>query len=164
MSARSRRSCCETFRQRPRTTSSERVERAGAHLEVRHLANSAALLTNPSVHWDLVRPGLAVYGLSPLPFAPPAEYGLTPAMRLEADLLLTKRVPAGQGVSYGHVYTTPRETVLKTLALPAMELIEAALVARDDNQARGLLGTLTAGGSVYTPRQGLGAPVSAPTR
>lgn len=95
----------------------ERVERAGAHLEVRHLANSAALLTNPSVHWDLVRPGLAVFGLSPLPFAPPAEYGLTPAMRLEADLLLTKRVPAGQGVSYGHVWTTPRETVLGLIGL-----------------------------------------------
>lgn len=58
-----------------------------------------------------------MYGLSPLPFAPPAEYGLTPAMRLEADLLLTKRVPAGQGVSYGHVYTTPRETVLGLIGL-----------------------------------------------
>ncbi|HMO12237.1 MAG TPA: alanine racemase, partial [Actinotalea sp.] len=85
----------------------------GARLEVRHLANSAATLTEPSMHWDLVRPGLAVYGLSPVPhLGDPARFGLRPAMRLEAELAQTKRVPAGQGVSYGHAYTTDRETVL----------------------------------------------------
>ncbi|EYR62059.1 alanine racemase [Actinotalea ferrariae CF5-4] len=89
------------------------AERAGARLEVRHLANSAATLTDASVRYDLVRPGLAVYGLSPVPqVGDPASFGLTPAMRLEADLALVKRVPAGQGVSYAHAYTTPRETML----------------------------------------------------
>ncbi|MDO8105676.1 alanine racemase [Isoptericola sp. b441] len=89
------------------------AESRGARLEVRHLANSAATLTDPSMHYDLVRPGLAVYGLSPVPhLGGPADYGLRPAMRLEAELALTKRVPAGHGVSYGHAYTTPRETVL----------------------------------------------------
>lgn len=89
------------------------AERAGARLEVRHLANSAATLTDPSVRYDLVRPGLAVYGLSPVPqVGAPAAFGLTPAMRLEADLALVKRVPAGQGVSYAHAYTTTAETVL----------------------------------------------------
>ncbi|MCV2395519.1 alanine racemase [Actinotalea sp. M2MS4P-6] len=89
------------------------AESRGARLEVRHLANSAATLTDPSVHFDLVRPGLAVYGLSPVPhLGDPAHYGLRPAMRLEADLALTKVVPAGQGVSYGHAYTTTRDTVL----------------------------------------------------
>jgi alanine racemase len=89
------------------------AERLGARLEVRHLANSAATVTNPAMAYDLVRPGIAVYGLSPVPhLAGPAELGLVPAMRLEADLALVKDVPAGQGVSYGHAYTTTRATVL----------------------------------------------------
>src|SRR5450756_3217176 len=85
------------------------AENAGAHLEVRHLANSAATLTNPAMHFDLVRPGLAVFGLSPVPqIAGPERFGLVPAMRLEAELVLTKVLPAGHGVSYGHclLYTS----------------------------------------------------------
>lgn len=94
------------------------AERAGAHLQVRHLANSAATLTNPAMAFDLVRPGLAVYGLTPVPqLGGPERFGLTPAMRLEADLVLTKRVPAGHGVSYGHEYTTTRDTVLGVVPL-----------------------------------------------
>ncbi|HEU4332414.1 MAG TPA: alanine racemase [Lapillicoccus sp.] len=94
------------------------AEAAGCKLEVRHLANSAATVTNSSVHYDLVRPGIAVYGLSPVPqLAGPQAYGLTPAMTLVARLSLVKRVPAGQGVSYGHAYTTPRETVLGLVPL-----------------------------------------------
>ena len=83
------------------------AERAGCDPEVRHLANSAATLTNPGARFDLVRPGLAVYGLSPVPdLGDPASFGLTPAMTFAADLAVTKAVPAGQGVSYGHQYVT----------------------------------------------------------
>ena len=89
------------------------AEQRGARLEVRHLANSAATLTNPGMAYDLVRPGLAVYGLSPVPqLGGPERYGLTPAMTLEAELALVKAVQAGQGVSYAHAYTTREETVL----------------------------------------------------
>lgn len=89
------------------------AEHAGARLEVRHLANSAATLTTPAAHFDLVRPGLAVYGLSPVPdLGGPAAYGLRTAMTLHSQLALVKRVPAGSGVSYGHAYTTERDTVL----------------------------------------------------
>ena len=94
------------------------AERAGAHLEVRHLANSAATLTTPRVHHDLVRPGLAVYGLSPVPrLGGPEAFGLRPAMTLEARLATVKEVPAGQGVSYGHAYRTTRPTVLGDVPL-----------------------------------------------
>ena len=94
------------------------AEQAGAHLEVRHLANSAATLTNPRMHYDLVRPGLAVYGLSPVPqLAGPAELGLHPAMTVEAQLATVKAVPAGSGVSYAHAYTTPADTVLGVVPL-----------------------------------------------
>ena len=94
------------------------VEAAGCELEVRHLANSAATLTNASVHYDLVRPGIAVYGLTPVPqLGGPEAYGLVPAMTLTARLSLVKRVPAGQGVSYGHAYITPRETIIGLVPL-----------------------------------------------
>ena len=87
--------------------------RAGCELEVRHLANSAATLTDPSLHYDLVRAGIAVYGLSPVPaLGDGTAYGLTPAMTLVARLALVKDVPAGQGVSYGHLYTTTEATRL----------------------------------------------------
>ncbi|WP_449386586.1 alanine racemase [Cellulomonas soli] len=94
------------------------VERAGLRLEVRHLANSAATLTTPAVHYDLVRPGLAVYGLSPVPqLGGPQAYGLTPAMTLEAELATVKAVPAGTGVSYAHQYVVERDTVLGVVPL-----------------------------------------------
>lgn len=95
-----------------------RAEQAGAHLEVRHLANSAATLTNPRLHYDLVRPGLAVYGLTPVPdLGSAADYGLVPAMTLEARLATVKEVPAGSGVSYGHQYTTTERTTLGVVPL-----------------------------------------------
>ena len=89
------------------------AEDAGCDLEVRHIANSAATLTNPGVAFDLVRPGLAVYGLSPVPtLGDPQSFGLTPAMTLSAVLAVTKEVPAGQGLSYGHQYVTSRATTV----------------------------------------------------
>jgi alanine racemase len=89
------------------------AERAGCDLEVRHIANSAATLTNPGAAYDLVRPGLAVYGLSPVPsLGDPHSFGLTPAMTLSADLAVTKRIPAGQGLSYGHQYVTSQDTLV----------------------------------------------------
>ena len=94
------------------------AESRGAALEVRHLANSAATLTNPAVHYDLVRPGIAVYGLSPVPqLGGPAGYGLVPAMTLEAELVTVKEVPAGQGVSYAHAYLTTETTMLGVVPL-----------------------------------------------
>ncbi len=96
----------------------EHAESAGLRPDVRHLANSAATLTAPEHHFDLVRPGIAVYGLSPVPeVGAPAAYGLRPAMTLTAGLVLVKRVPAGSGVSYGHIYTTDRETTLGLVPL-----------------------------------------------
>jgi alanine racemase len=77
----------------------------------RHIANSAATLTRPDTHFDIVRPGIAIYGLSPIPERA-AEFGLRPAMTVRARVLVSKRVPAGEGVSYGHTYHTTAETTL----------------------------------------------------
>jgi alanine racemase len=90
----------------------------GLRPEVRHLANSAATLTAPATHYDLVRPGLAVYGLSPVPqLGSPQDLGLRPAMTLRSEVALVKRVPAGSGVSYVHRYTTTRDTTLALVPL-----------------------------------------------
>ena len=87
--------------------------RAGLDPEVRHMANSPATLTVPESHFDLVRTGISVYGISPSPeLGTPADFGLRPVMTLTARLALVKRVPAGHGVSYGHHYVTPGETTL----------------------------------------------------
>ena len=91
------------------------AERYGIEPRYRHIANSAATLTRPDAHYDMVRPGIAVYGLSPLPGDRPV--GLRPAMTVRARVALTKRVPAGQGVSYGHTYITTRETTLAQIPL-----------------------------------------------
>jgi alanine racemase len=93
------------------------AKNAGLTPQVRHLANSAATLTRPDTHFELTRPGLSVYGLSPLRDAPPAELGLRPAMSFRARLALVKRVNAGQGVSYQHRYVTNRETTLGLVPL-----------------------------------------------
>ena len=91
---------------------------AGLRPQVRHLANSAASLTAPATHYDLVRPGLALYGLSPVPqLGDPAHYGLRPAMTLTSTVALVKRVPAGTGVSYLHRHVTERETTLALVPL-----------------------------------------------
>jgi alanine racemase len=85
----------------------------GLRPEVRHLANSAAALTRPSSRFDLVRCGIASYGLSPVPrLHTSADLGLVPAMTARARLAVVKRVPEGSGVSYGHTYVTDRETTL----------------------------------------------------
>jgi alanine racemase len=90
------------------------AERFGISPRYRHIANSAATLTRPDAHYDLVRPGIAVYGLSPVAGT---SFGLRPAMTARARVALTKRVAAGQGVSYGHTYFTPKETTLALVPL-----------------------------------------------
>jgi alanine racemase len=96
---------------------------------IRHLANSAATLTRPDLHLDLVRPGVAVYGLDPL-CRPVTQGPLRPAMTLRARVVLVKRVPAGEGVAYGHEWTTPRETTLALLPLGYADGVTRALNRR----------------------------------
>jgi alanine racemase len=86
---------------------------AGLRPRLRHLANSAAALTRPSARFDLVRCGLAIYGLSPAPEVADAEgFGLRPAMTARSRLALVKDAPPGAGVSYGHTWTTKAGTTL----------------------------------------------------
>lgn len=88
------------------------AEEAGLRPEVRHIANSAAAILRPSARLDLVRCGLALYGLDPAPGLTPAELDLRPAMTLRADLALVKHVEAGAAVSYGGRWVAPGPTTL----------------------------------------------------
>ena len=90
------------------------AERLGLRPRWRHIANSAAILTRPDAHFDLVRAGIAMYGLSPVPGT---AFGLRPAMTVRARVVIAKRAPAGQGVSYGHTYTTSGPTTLAVVPL-----------------------------------------------
>lgn len=95
------------------------AEEAGLRPEVRHLANSAATLLRPSARRDLVRCGLASYGLDPAPGVTPSALAdqLEPAMRVQAPVVLVKRIEAGESVSYGHTWTAPEATTLGLVPL-----------------------------------------------
>ena len=96
----------------------EVADRHGVDPGLRHHANSAAALFLPQSRFDLVRAGLAVYGLSPAPArASAADLGLEPAMTLTARLAHVRRVPAGSGVSYGLTYAVAAETSLGLVPL-----------------------------------------------
>ncbi|MEU7764821.1 alanine racemase [Nocardia sp. NPDC049190] len=82
----------------------------GLEPELVHLANSAATLTRPDLAFDLVRPGIAMYGLSPIPDL--GDFGLRPAMTFQARVALVKQVEAGEGVSYGHQWIAPHDTTV----------------------------------------------------
>ena len=84
----------------------------GINFEERHLAASAGALSYEDFRYDMVRCGIAVYGLNPFEDKELDGVALRPAMRVTSQLINVKRVPAGQGVSYGYRYVTERETNL----------------------------------------------------
>ena len=91
-----------------------RLETAGIRPEVVHADNSAALILRPDTHFNLVRPGLAVYGLPPVP-AVREKIELSPIMTFKTRLMQMKRVAAGTGVGYGHTFVTQRESTIGIL-------------------------------------------------
>jgi alanine racemase len=84
--------------------------------DLRHMANSAATLARQEFHYDMVRVGMAMYGVSPMAEAD-FPFTLSPVMTLRAAVTKVRTVPAGAGVSYGHRYVTDRETQLALLPL-----------------------------------------------
>ena len=91
---------------------------AGYGIEVRHLANSAAILDLPGSHFDAVRPGIALYGLRPSwEILNPRVGDLQPVLEWKSRIVFLKEVPAGTGLSYGHAYHTPRPSLIATLPI-----------------------------------------------
>jgi alanine racemase len=84
----------------------------GIKPELRHLTASDGTISYPQAHYDMVRVGIALYGLSPYSGFNSQHYGLTPAMTATAQVVQVKRVAADEGVSYGYLYRTKSETNL----------------------------------------------------
>ncbi len=112
---------------------------------LRHLANSAATLTRPDMHYDLVRVGMASYGVSPMNDNA-EQFGLGRVMTVKASVAQVREVPAGAGVSYGHRYVTQTPTHLALIplgyadGLPRPGTNRAAVMLRGDRfQASGTI-------------------------
>lgn len=111
---------------------------AGLRPTVRHLANTAAALGSPDTRYDLVRCGIGIYGLDPLDGAGLRDrHGLRPAMSLRATVALTKRVPAGYGVSYGFTYRTTGETTLALVPIGYADGVPRAASSRAEVAVHG---------------------------
>lgn len=93
----------------------EALHAAGLEFALRHAANSAAVIQMPESHLDLVRPGIALYGLRPSAETDLSGISLKPAMALKARIIHLKSVPAGTCISYGMTYRTPAPTVIATV-------------------------------------------------
>jgi alanine racemase len=92
------------------------LDEAKISVGLRHAANSAAVMTLPASHFDLVRPGIALYGIAPAPHLR-TRIPLRRVMRLRARVAYVKRVPAGTAIGYGHTYRTGRVTTIATIPL-----------------------------------------------
>lgn len=84
----------------------------GLNIRLFHIANSAAVMTLPESHFDAVRPGLMLYGYSPL-----KTENLIPAMSVKTKILALRRLPAGTPISYGRTFITKRDSIIGVMQL-----------------------------------------------
>ena len=89
---------------------------AGIEPRIRHAANSATAIEHPRGRYDLVRCGIAVYGIAPAPGLA-ADLNLEPALSLRAEVSMVKRVAAGEGVSYGLRHRFTQDTTVATVPI-----------------------------------------------
>lgn len=120
---------------------------AGLRPTWRHAANTAAALLHPDAAYDLVRPGIGIYGLSPAADVDAAAHGLMPALRLVSKVGFVKRVRRGTPVSYGHRWSAPTDGWLATIPIGYADGLPRALSNHADVLIRGrrrnLVGTVT---------------------
>ena len=109
----------------------------GVRCEIVHLCNSPAAMTRPDLAFDMVRPGIAVYGQTPIPER--GDMGLCPAMTLKCPVALIRSVRAGDGVSYGHTWIADRDTTLALLPIGYADGVFRTLSGRIDVLINGRL-------------------------
>ncbi|BBY28393.1 alanine racemase [Mycolicibacterium sediminis] len=108
---------------------------AGVAFEIAHLANSPAAMTRPDLAFDLVRPGIAVYGQTPIPAR--GDMGLIPAMTLTCPVAKVRSIEAGDGVSYGHTWIADRDTTVALIPIGYADGVFRSLGGRFDVQING---------------------------
>lgn len=106
----------------------EKLTAQGVSPQILHAANSGGAIGHPRSRYDMVRVGIAMYGYPPGPDLA-GRLDLTPAMSLHARVTHVQRLSAGEGVSYGLRYTTPRETIVATIPLGYADGVSRALSA-----------------------------------
>ena len=94
----------------------EQIQTAGINPRRLHLANSAAALADPDLHYDLVRVGLATYGLYPAPHLQNFT-NLQPAMQVKARVTQVKTIEVGTGVSYGYQFIAHKQTQIAVIGV-----------------------------------------------
>ena len=107
----------------------------GVRCEIVHLSNSPAVMTRPDLAFDMVRPGIAVYGQTPIPER--GDMGLRPAMTLKCPVALVRSVQAGDGVSYGHTWIAEHDTTLALLPIGYADGVFRTLSGRIDVLIKG---------------------------
>jgi alanine racemase len=110
---------------------------AGVEFEVAHLCNSPAAMTRPDLAFDMVRPGIAVYGQTPIPAR--GHMGLRPAMTLKCPVALVRSLKAGDGVSYGHTWVATADTTVALIPLGYADGVFRGLSGRISVQINGRL-------------------------
>jgi alanine racemase len=101
-----------------------------------HLANSAATITLPAAYFDMVRPGLMLYGVYPSP-SMKEQISLAPVLSWKTKILQLKNVPSGTSVSYGQTYVTERESLIATLPIGYADGYPRLLSNRGEALVRG---------------------------
>jgi alanine racemase len=95
----------------------EKLKQAGLDIPVRTFANSAAIMEIPDAHFDMVRPGIVLYGCYPSCEVDRNQLSIKPVMSVKANIVHLKKVQPGFSVSYGRKFTTERESLIATLTL-----------------------------------------------
>jgi len=90
------------------------LDKKNIYIPIKHAANSAGILNFPSAYFDMVRPGIAIYGLYPCD-NPLKQIDLKPALSLKTRVVYLKELPAGHGISYKCTYITQKPTKVATL-------------------------------------------------
>jgi len=90
------------------------LEKDGIKFKLRHAANSMGLIGYPESHFNMVRPGLMIYGIYPKQHL---GVNLRPVLSLKTKIVFSKRFPEGRGISYGHSYITKKETTIVNLPI-----------------------------------------------
>jgi alanine racemase len=104
---------------------------AGLKILSRHVSNSAMTIDLRAAHFNMVRPGIMLYGYLPSKsLAHPVD--LRPVMALKTSILHLKRLPAGTSVSYGRTFTTQRESLIATLPVGYADGLPRALSNRGE--------------------------------
>jgi alanine racemase len=91
-----------------------RLNKEGMHIPLLHTANSMGVIGYKNSHFNMVRPGLVIYGLYP---KRNLKITLRPVLSLKTKAIFVKRLPKGYGISYGHEYITKRTTTIVTLPI-----------------------------------------------